>query len=112
MHLLGLRSCGDDEGSFVVSTSDFSIRPSMSVMVKVLEGSVDVGSNLDYSFITAVVPRAITVAGHGEDDIGAATPLFPIGFIRTELKKRGTDESEEDYLNQKFLGMPMRFSWD
>ncbi|KAL7185248.1 hypothetical protein ACSBR2_027218 [Camellia fascicularis] len=56
--------------------SDFSRRPSMSVVVKVLEGSVDVESNLDYSFTTPVVPRAITVAGHQEDDIGAATPLF------------------------------------
>ncbi|KAI8008873.1 G-type lectin S-receptor-like serine/threonine-protein kinase SD2-5 [Camellia lanceoleosa] len=57
--------------------SDFSIRPSMLVVVKVLEGSVDVRSNLDYSFTTAVVPRAITVAGHQEDDIGAAATLFP-----------------------------------
>ncbi|CAL5342877.1 unnamed protein product [Camellia sinensis] len=56
--------------------SDFSRRPSMSVVVKVLEGSVDVESNLDFSFTTPVVPRAITVAGHQEDDIGAATPLF------------------------------------
>ncbi|THG03778.1 hypothetical protein TEA_027249 [Camellia sinensis var. sinensis] len=43
--------------------SDFSRRPSMSVIVKVLEGSVDVQSNLDYSFTTPVAPRAITVAG-------------------------------------------------
>ncbi|KAI8008209.1 G-type lectin S-receptor-like serine/threonine-protein kinase SD2-5 [Camellia lanceoleosa] len=42
--------------------SDFSRRPSMSVIVKVLEGSVDVQSNLDYSFRTPVAPRAITVA--------------------------------------------------
>ncbi|CAL5406790.1 unnamed protein product [Camellia sinensis] len=48
----------------------------MSVVVKVLEGSVDVESNLDFSFTTPVVPRAITVAGHQEDDIGVATPLF------------------------------------
>ncbi|KAF5948319.1 hypothetical protein HYC85_014276 [Camellia sinensis] len=56
--------------------SDFSRRPSMSVVVKVLEGSVDVQSNLDYSFTTPVATGAITVAGHQEDHIGAATPLF------------------------------------
>ncbi|KAI8007699.1 G-type lectin S-receptor-like serine/threonine-protein kinase SD2-5 [Camellia lanceoleosa] len=74
-------------------------RPSMSVMVKVLEGSVDVGSNLDYSFITAVVPRAITVAGHQEDDIGAATPLFPISFIRTEPVEHSTAKLFTTWIN-------------
>ncbi|KAI8008210.1 G-type lectin S-receptor-like serine/threonine-protein kinase SD2-5 [Camellia lanceoleosa] len=56
--------------------SDFSRRPSMSVIVKVLEGSVDVQSNLDYSFRTPVAPRAITVAGKQEDRIAATTSLF------------------------------------
>ncbi|KAI8008211.1 G-type lectin S-receptor-like serine/threonine-protein kinase SD2-5 [Camellia lanceoleosa] len=56
--------------------SDFSRRPSMSVVVKVLEGSVDVQSNLDYNFTTLVAPRPITVAGHQGDAIGASTPLF------------------------------------
>ncbi|CAL5403913.1 unnamed protein product [Camellia sinensis] len=56
--------------------SDFSRRPPMSVVVKVLEGSVDVENNLDYNFTTPVVPRAITVAGQQRDAIGAATPLF------------------------------------
>ncbi|THG03779.1 hypothetical protein TEA_027250 [Camellia sinensis var. sinensis] len=56
--------------------SDFSRRPSMSVVVKVLGGSVDVQSNLDYNFTTLVARRPITVAGHQGDAIGAATPLF------------------------------------
>ncbi|CAL5403922.1 unnamed protein product [Camellia sinensis] len=56
--------------------SDFSRRPSMSVVVKVLEGSVEVENNLDYSFTTPVVPRAITVFGHQVNGIGTATPLF------------------------------------
>ncbi|GMP67679.1 hypothetical protein CsSME_00027588 [Camellia sinensis var. sinensis] len=57
--------------------SDFSWRPSMSVVVKVLEGFVDVENNLDYYITTPVVPRAITATGHLEDAIGDATPLFP-----------------------------------
>ncbi|THG16928.1 hypothetical protein TEA_015733 [Camellia sinensis var. sinensis] len=58
--------------------SDFSRRPSMSVVVKVLEGSVEVENNLDYNFTTLVVRRAIRVAGNQEDAIGAAaSPLFP-----------------------------------
>ncbi|THG12065.1 hypothetical protein TEA_017438 [Camellia sinensis var. sinensis] len=56
--------------------SNFSRRPSMLVVVKVLEGSADVQSNLDYSFTTPIAPRAFTVASHQEDHIGAATPLF------------------------------------
>ncbi|THG12045.1 hypothetical protein TEA_017418 [Camellia sinensis var. sinensis] len=56
--------------------SDFSRRPSMSVVVKVLEGSVDVQNNLDYNFTTPVVPRPIAVVGHQGDAIGAATLLF------------------------------------
>ncbi|KAL7215735.1 hypothetical protein ACSBR1_027807 [Camellia fascicularis] len=42
--------------------SDFSRRPSMSVVVKFLEGSVEVENNLDYNFTTPVVRRAIRVA--------------------------------------------------
>ncbi|KAI8008800.1 G-type lectin S-receptor-like serine/threonine-protein kinase SD2-5 [Camellia lanceoleosa] len=57
--------------------SDFSRRPSMSAVVKVLEGSVDVQSNLDYNFTTPVAPKAITVHGHQGNHIGAATTLFP-----------------------------------
>ncbi|CAL5343088.1 unnamed protein product [Camellia sinensis] len=89
--------------------SDFSRRPSMSVVVKVLEGSVDVQSNWDYSFTTPVAPRAIIVAGHQEDHIGAATPLFA-SVLSGPRKKRGSDETEEDCLDQKVPGMAMRFS--
>ncbi|GMP67682.1 hypothetical protein CsSME_00027591 [Camellia sinensis var. sinensis] len=56
--------------------SDFSRRPSMSVVVKVLEGSVDVQRNLCYNFTTPVAPRPITVVGHQGNAIGAVTPLF------------------------------------
>ncbi|THG03024.1 hypothetical protein TEA_013154 [Camellia sinensis var. sinensis] len=56
--------------------SDFSRRPSMSVVVKVLEGSVEIENNLDYSFTTPVVPRAIAVPGHQVNAIGAATALL------------------------------------
>ncbi|XP_028073400.1 G-type lectin S-receptor-like serine/threonine-protein kinase SD2-5 [Camellia sinensis] len=57
--------------------SDFS-RLSMSMVVKVLEGSVEVENNLDYDFTTPVARRAIRAAGNQEDAIGAvAGPLFP-----------------------------------
>ncbi|XP_028053938.1 probable receptor-like protein kinase At5g20050 [Camellia sinensis] len=51
--------------------SDFSRRPSMSVVVKVLEGSVEVENNLGYDFTTPVVRRANRVAGNQEDATGA-----------------------------------------
>ncbi|KAL7185292.1 hypothetical protein ACSBR2_027259 [Camellia fascicularis] len=56
--------------------SDFSKRPSMSVVVKVLEGSVDVDNNLDYNFINPVIRRTIADAGQQEDAIGAACTLL------------------------------------
>ncbi|CAL5403916.1 unnamed protein product [Camellia sinensis] len=56
--------------------SDFSRRPSMLVVVKVLEGSMHVQNNLDYNFTTPVAPRPIAVVGHQGDAIGAATLLF------------------------------------
>ncbi|KAI8007703.1 G-type lectin S-receptor-like serine/threonine-protein kinase SD2-5 [Camellia lanceoleosa] len=62
--------------------SDSSRRPSMSMVVKVLEGSVDVQSNLDYGFTTSIAPRAITVAGNQEDHVGAA--IICISFIKTK----------------------------
>ncbi|KAF5935660.1 hypothetical protein HYC85_026789 [Camellia sinensis] len=43
--------------------SDFSKRPSMSVVVKVLEGFVDVENNLDFNFTNPVIPRSIVAAG-------------------------------------------------
>ncbi|KAL7215745.1 hypothetical protein ACSBR1_027814 [Camellia fascicularis] len=58
--------------------SDFSRRPSMSVVVKVLEGCIDVENNLDYNFTIPVIPRSIAAAGQQEYTTGAATTLlFP-----------------------------------
>ncbi|KAI8551251.1 hypothetical protein RHMOL_Rhmol06G0170700 [Rhododendron molle] len=56
---------------------DFTKRPSMSVVVKVLEGSVDVQKNLEYSFTSPTVPRTIAAAGHVEGVISAGTPPLP-----------------------------------
>ncbi|KAI7979848.1 G-type lectin S-receptor-like serine/threonine-protein kinase SD2-5 [Camellia lanceoleosa] len=56
--------------------SDFSKRPSMSVVVKVLEGSVDVDNNLDYNFINPVIRRTIADASQQEDAIGAVCTLL------------------------------------
>ncbi|KAF5949198.1 hypothetical protein HYC85_015155 [Camellia sinensis] len=69
--------------------SDFSRRPSI---------------NLDYNFTTPVAPRPITVVDHQGDAIGAATPLFASTLSGpSEYIKRGTDETEEDYLDQESL---------
>ncbi|GMP65355.1 hypothetical protein CsSME_00026182 [Camellia sinensis var. sinensis] len=57
--------------------SDFSRRPSMSMVVKVLEGSVDVENNLDYTFFNPVIPRTSVAACHQEGVGAASTRLFP-----------------------------------
>ncbi|XP_028073687.1 G-type lectin S-receptor-like serine/threonine-protein kinase SD2-5 isoform X2 [Camellia sinensis] len=57
--------------------SDFSRRPSMSMVVKVLEGSVDVENNLDYTFFNPVIPRTSVAACHQEGVGAASTLLFP-----------------------------------
>ncbi|KAI7979856.1 hypothetical protein LOK49_Contig233G00002 [Camellia lanceoleosa] len=50
----------------------------MSMVVKVLEGSIDVENNLDYNFTIPVIPRSIVAAGQQEYTTGAATTLlFP-----------------------------------
>ncbi|PSS06011.1 G-type lectin S-receptor-like serine/threonine-protein kinase [Actinidia chinensis var. chinensis] len=55
--------------------SNFARRPSMSVVVKVLEGLVDVETDLDYSFTT---PRRIADAAHKEEDaLRVASQLLP-----------------------------------
>ncbi|KAJ9699037.1 hypothetical protein PVL29_007889 [Vitis rotundifolia] len=52
---------------------DFARRPSMSVVVKVLEGSVDVEDNLEYSF--SYSPRPPKIAGMGNKAADAATAV-------------------------------------
>ncbi|KAF8413688.1 hypothetical protein HHK36_001680 [Tetracentron sinense] len=56
--------------------SDFARRPSMSVVVKVLEGLMDVEPNLDYSFST-LPPSQMTTVTHKEVEWGASAPLLP-----------------------------------
>ncbi|XP_058219455.1 G-type lectin S-receptor-like serine/threonine-protein kinase SD2-5 isoform X2 [Rhododendron vialii] len=55
--------------------SDFVKRPPMSVVVKVLEGLVDVETNLDYNFTNLAIPRKVGAAGLNEDVVHAATML-------------------------------------
>ena len=58
--------------------NDFSKRPSMSVVVKGLEGFVDVENNLDFNFTNPVIPRSIAAAGQQAHATSAATTLlFP-----------------------------------
>ncbi|KAI8007353.1 G-type lectin S-receptor-like serine/threonine-protein kinase SD2-5 [Camellia lanceoleosa] len=69
--------------------SDFSKRPSMSMVVKVLEGSVDVEKNLDYNFTNPAIPRSIAAT------VNKSMPLVPpchysivsISSVWTEVKK-------------------------
>ena len=57
--------------------SDFTKRPSMSVVVKALEGLVDIERNLDYKFWIPPVRRTIEVVGHEKGGIGATTTVLP-----------------------------------
>ncbi|KAH7859570.1 hypothetical protein Vadar_002694 [Vaccinium darrowii] len=56
---------------------DFTRRPSISVVVKVLEGSMDVENNLDYSFTSPAVPRTIAAASHRKGGVTSSTPPLP-----------------------------------
>nr|DAD37782.1 TPA_asm: hypothetical protein HUJ06_008423 [Nelumbo nucifera] len=56
--------------------NDFTRRPSMSVVVKVLEGVMDVETNLDYSFSTSPLPAERTVT-HNEAGFGVSVPILP-----------------------------------
>ena len=55
--------------------SDFARRPSMSVVVKVLEGSVDVEDNLEYSFSYSPQPPKIAGMGNKAADAATAVPI-------------------------------------
>ncbi|KAF8413695.1 hypothetical protein HHK36_001687 [Tetracentron sinense] len=56
--------------------SDFTKRPSMSVVVKVLEGVMDVEPNLDYSF-TTLPPLQMTTVNRKEAVLGVSAPILP-----------------------------------
>ena len=57
--------------------NDFTRRPSMSMVVKVLEGVVNVESSLDYSFSNPYSPNMRGGVENQEVHIVAATPLLP-----------------------------------
>ena len=57
--------------------SDFAKRPYMSMVVKALEGLVDVDENLDYSFSPLPLPGSLTVVGPKEGVASSSTtPLL------------------------------------
>ncbi|RVW76021.1 G-type lectin S-receptor-like serine/threonine-protein kinase SD2-5 [Vitis vinifera] len=68
---------------------DFARRPSMSVVVKVLEGSVDIEDNLEYSFSYSSQPPKI--AGMGNKAADAATAV-PIPSVLSGPRKSGKDD--------------------
>ncbi|KAI8008742.1 G-type lectin S-receptor-like serine/threonine-protein kinase SD2-5 [Camellia lanceoleosa] len=56
--------------------SDISKKPSMLMVVKVLEGSFDVENNLAYNFINPAIQRTTPYADQQEDAIGAGCTLL------------------------------------
>ncbi|KAG5544915.1 hypothetical protein RHGRI_017392 [Rhododendron griersonianum] len=58
--------------------SDYQRRPSMTVVVLVLEGFVSVEDNLDYNFINAPAIRTKAATGEDVDAIHDGTPLFAV----------------------------------
>ena len=56
--------------------SDFAKRPSMLVVVKVLEGVVDVEENIDFNFCNPTNPNTRARVMHQEVNVGGATPLL------------------------------------
>ncbi|GMY13491.1 g-type lectin s-receptor-like serine/threonine-protein kinase sd2-5 [Fagus crenata] len=57
--------------------NDFTKRPSMSMVVKVLEGVVNVESCLDYCFSNLTLPNPRAGVDNQEVHVVSATPLFP-----------------------------------
>ncbi|KAL5707418.1 hypothetical protein ACHQM5_018321 [Ranunculus cassubicifolius] len=55
--------------------SDFTKRPSMSVVVKVLEGVMEIEPHLDYSFSTT--KTSVNINPLIEAYYGTSTPLLP-----------------------------------
>ncbi|KAG5544913.1 hypothetical protein RHGRI_017391 [Rhododendron griersonianum] len=56
--------------------SDYQRRPSMTVVVQVLEGFVSVQDNLDYNFINVPARRTVAATGENMDAIDDGTPLL------------------------------------
>ncbi|KAG5544909.1 hypothetical protein RHGRI_017387 [Rhododendron griersonianum] len=56
--------------------SDYQRRPSMTVVVQVLEGFVSVQDNLEYNFINAPARRRIATTGDDLEAIHDGTTLF------------------------------------
>ncbi|XP_057461391.1 G-type lectin S-receptor-like serine/threonine-protein kinase SD2-5 isoform X2 [Actinidia eriantha] len=56
--------------------SDFTKRPSMSMVVKAMEGLVEIERNLDYNFWIPPVQRTAEIVGHEEGDVGATSPML------------------------------------
>ena len=57
--------------------NDFTRRPSMSMVVKALEGAVNVESDLDYFFANPSLPNMRVGVENQEVHIVAASSLFP-----------------------------------
>uniref|UniRef100_F6H545 G-type lectin S-receptor-like serine/threonine-protein kinase SD2-5 n=1 Tax=Vitis vinifera TaxID=29760 RepID=F6H545_VITVI len=57
--------------------NDIAKRPSMSVVVKVLDGVMDVEGNLDYCFFSPQVSRAMKAVHNSKDDVVIASTVLP-----------------------------------
>ncbi|KAM3761659.1 hypothetical protein ACB098_01G284900 [Castanea mollissima] len=61
---------------------EFTKRPSKSMVVKVLEGDVNVESDLDYYFLNPTLPSMRTRVDNQEENLVVVTPLLPSVLLR------------------------------
>ena len=57
--------------------NDFTKRPSMSMVVKVIEGIVNVESHLDYSFLNPSLPNTRARVDYQEVYVATTMPILP-----------------------------------
>ncbi|GMY13499.1 g-type lectin s-receptor-like serine/threonine-protein kinase sd2-5 [Fagus crenata] len=57
--------------------NDYTKRPSMSMVVKIIEDNVNVESNLDYFFWNPPLPNTRAGVDNQEGHVATTTPLLP-----------------------------------
>ena len=57
--------------------NDYTKRPSMSMVVKVLEGAMNIESDLDYFFLNPPLPNMRAAVDDQKEHVVVATPLLP-----------------------------------
>ncbi|KAG5544938.1 hypothetical protein RHGRI_017411 [Rhododendron griersonianum] len=89
--------------------SEFTKRPPISVVVKVLEGLMEVESNLDFRFTKPPVPRTTPVVDSNHDANDDATVLLPqvlSGPSVTDMKQ-GCEVTGDNWINLLLIQIQM-----